>query len=178
MHNVELVEDGRISGWLAGRDDGCPSSVSLSSHGRQVNMPATINRPDVLDAGFTLFSGFTIRVSAHSDEECCEVKVEDKIYNVMPTKKPMNEILFVDEQGTNFLSGWFKNRESLRSLCFYTGAGMIRAEIHKRSDVNRHLETPSDRLHGYRVEDVDVNDIYAVTFNNELVHWIEPGAFS
>lgn len=177
MHRVERNIDGEFVGWVGGRANGCPSQVHLSCLDHDVQVFAVRHRPDVLHAGFTLFSGFHLRVSTVSKDNQCHVNLEDKVYNLKPLVRRDTDLIKIDNRGRDYITGWVKHAEGLRSLSFFSTSGLVRAEVHKRSDVNDHLGTPAGRLHGFRVESTDIAGIYALNVNNELIHWLSSNWF-
>lgn len=175
MHNVEKNIDGELVGWISGRPDGCPSSVVLSLSDRKLQVFATRTRVDVLRAGHTLLSGFHFRISTNSKDHTCQASLEGKVFNIKPSVRHDADLIKVDKIGKDHLSGWINSRESILSLSFFGTHGIVRAEVHKRNDVNDHLKTPSEHVHGFSVKDLEVSGIYALVLNNELVHFLEPG---
>lgn len=174
MHNVEKITDGELKGWISGRPDGCPSSVDLSFSNRKLQVLATRTRVDVLRAGHTLFSGFHLRVSANSKDHVCQASLEGKVFDIKPSVRRDADLIKVDAIGKNHLSGWINTQESILSLSFFSTHGMVRAEVHKRKDINDHLKTPLESIHGFSVKDLEIPGVYALVLNNELVHFVDP----
>jgi hypothetical protein len=175
MHNVDNIIDGEIVGWISGHPDGCPSSVDLSFSDRKLQVSAVRTRVDVLRAGYTLFSGFHLRVSANSKEHVCQASLEGKAYDIKPSVRRDTDLIKIDEIGKDYLSGWINSPEGILSLSFFSTHGMVRAEVHKRSDINDLLKTPPEAVHGFCVKDLEVSEVYALVLNNELVHFVDPG---
>ncbi len=175
MHNVEKNIDGELVGWISGRPDGCPSSVDLSFSDRKLQVFAVRRRVDVLRAGHTLFSGFHFRVSANSKEHVCQASLEGKVFDIKPSVRRDTDLIKVDLIGKDHFSGWINSRESILSLSFFSTHGMVRAEVHKRTDINDHLKTPPENIHGFSVKDLEISGVYALVLNNELVHFVDPG---
>ena len=175
MHNVEEINNGKLVGWIGGSIDGRPSSIGLACSGKMIEVFATKQRLDVLQAGYTLFSGFDMKISAYTDKCDCRAHIEKKFYKLTPSVKKDDDLINIDEVSENHISGWVNNAEGLYSLCFFDASGVVRSEINSRWDVNAHLKTPQDVLHGFRAEGVDVSTLVAVSVNNSLIHWFTPG---
>ncbi|KJZ24432.1 hypothetical protein [Tritonibacter mobilis] len=175
MHNVEKIIDGEMVGWISGRPDGCPSSVDLSFSDHKLQVFAVRPRVDVLRAGHTLFSGFHLRVSANSTEYVCQASLEGKVREIKPSVRRDTDLIKVDEIGKDYFSGWINIPENILSLSFFSTHGIARAEVFKRTDVNDHLETPSENMHGFRVRNLEVSGVYALVLNNEFIHFVDPG---
>lgn len=174
MHNVERIGEGEFVGWISGGAGGHPSCIDLSCSDRKLQVFAVRERLDVFHAGFTRFSGFDLRISAHSRECLCRAELEGKEYDIAPSVMVDADLIKVDDVGRDYLSGWVNFADGLRSLSFFSVPSLARAEIHMRSDINAFLNTPSERLYGFHVQGLDVSRIFAVKVNNALVHWVAP----
>lgn len=175
MHNVEKIIDGEIVGWISGRTDGCPSSVDLSFSDRKLQLFADRTREDVLRAGHTLFSGFHLRVSAYSHEHVCQASLEGVVYDIKPSVRRDLDLIHVENTVEDYFSGWINSPEVNLTLSFFSSHGMGRAKLHHRQEVNDHLKTPPEILHGFCVKGLELSKVYALVLNNQLVHWMEPG---
>ncbi|MFN3724499.1 MAG: hypothetical protein ACK4VZ_15830 [Paracoccaceae bacterium] len=175
MHNVDKNSEGQLVGWVGGSADGRPARINLSCSDRIIQVFAVQDRGDVLRAGFTRFSGFNLRISAHSRECVCQARLEENTYDITPSVKRDDDLIQLDDVGRNHISGWVKNAEDLSSLSFFSVTGLSRAEIHKRADVNAFLGTSPEKSHGFRVEFPDFSELFAVSVNNKLIHWLTPG---
>lgn len=175
MHYVETNIDSELVGWISGRPDGCPSSVDLSFSDRKLQVLATRTRVDVLRAGHTLFSGFHLRVSANSKDHVCQASLEGKVFDIKPSVRRDADLIKVDEIGKDYFSGWINSRDSILSLSFFSAHGMAQAEVHIRGDINDHLKTPPENIHGFNLRNLEVSGVYALVLNNELVHFMNPG---
>lgn len=175
MHNVDRVSEGRFLGWISGDANGRPSHIDLSFGDRKIRVFAVRERVDVLRAGFTRFSGFAFSISAYSREFSCRAVVEGSEYKITPVTVFDTDLIKIDEVGRDHVSGWVNRADGLRSLTFFCASGMTHAEIHERPDVNAHLNTPSERLHGFRAQGLDVSGLFAVSINHSAIHWVAPG---
>lgn len=177
MHNVEQNGMGNFAGWVSGRADGCPSYINLSCSDHKIQVIANRERVDVLRSGFTRFSGFDLRISTHSHECPCRAELEETEYKLVPSVMLDTDLVKFDNVSDDSISGWINCAINLRSLSFYNVLGAARAEIHLRLDINALLNTPSEFLHGFRLQALDVSRIFAVNINNSVVHWFAPDLF-
>jgi hypothetical protein len=175
MHSVELIDTGRLLGWVSGDIGGFPAQVQLCCAEGTVAIAAVHERVDVLSAGFTRFSGFDLHISAHAADCPWRVHLEESEYEVAPLPRCNEEVVTVEEAYDDLLSGSIAFDRRIRSLCFYSAEGSTRAEINPFPD---HIPGPggsTGHRYRFRVENFDVSKIFAVKINNDAVHCLGPG---
>lgn len=175
MHFVDRIGEGEFTGWISGGADGRPSYVDLSYLDQRIEVLAVGERVDVFRAGFTLYSGFNFIISSFSQDNSCRAYLEKKEYEILPSLMNDKDLLRIDDSGRDYISGWINLTSNLRSLSFFSVSGMVRAEVHMRSDINGILNTPADRIHGFYAQGLDVSKIFAININNVRIHWLSPG---
>lgn len=177
MHYIDKICFGEISGWIQGNTDGCPSQVKVLHQNLQVQVFAVRPREDVLKAGYTRFSGFDLSVSSASRDDLCQIELGGSLYDISPIQVADQGLIKVDEMSDTHISGWVNLPAGLRSLTFYSATGLSRADIHARADINALLNSDPRRLHGFSVNNCDVEGLYAVNINNSRIHWFAPTPF-
>lgn len=175
MHSVELIDTGRLLGWVSGDIGGCPSQVELCCSEGRVAIAAVHERVDVLSAGFTRFSGFDLSISAHAADCPWRVHLEGSEYEVAPLARCNEEVVTIDEAYDDFLAGSIPFDRRIRSLCFYSAAGSARAEIDPCPEYSPAPGGLTGYRYRFRVENFDVSKIFAVKINNDAVHCLGPG---
>jgi len=170
VHSVELIDTGRFLGWVSGDIEGCPSLVQLCCSAGEVAIAAVHERADVLSAGYTRFSGFDLRLSAHAADCPFRIHLEESEYQVAPLRRCDYEIITIDEAYDDFIAGSIEFDRKIRSLCFYSATGSARAEINPCPDSVPSCGSMTGYRHAFRVDNFDISSIFAVKINNDAVH--------
>lgn len=173
MHNIERVSEGRVTGWIAADEAGCPGKVTLNCEQQVVTVFASRTREDVRAAGFSLFSGFDLTVSSDLGTKSYGISADGEDIDFSPMELPLSKLLVVEKLRESFISGWVMYPEGLKSLVIYHKHGVDRADIFSRLDVNEALNTSPDSLHGFEISNLEVASIYAININNSHVHWCD-----
>lgn len=105
MHNVEVNTQGLVRGWVSGTPSGAPGYVEIVTSQSRFSVAATQERPDVLAAGHTLFSGFCLSISASHDAGPVRMDIEGRLYDVIAETVADHSLLCIDNMSAAVTEG-------------------------------------------------------------------------
>lgn len=170
MHNLEINERGHIRGWVAGSESGVPGYIEIIADNVRFRIAATIERPDVLMAGHSLFSGFDLTINAGAEATPLTLQIGKRSYSIDASFRGDSDYVRVDSLQGIEMEGWIDHEVPLYALQFSDGINREFPQLLPRQDIAALKDARGTSTFGFQLSAQSLGGLRFCLVNNSHLH--------